>query len=133
MIMTRGLTRLAQEKPKITFKFIRDLISSGTKPNHQAALFGLLVFGENPEFDNLPLIYGLLAEILDHEESGLIKEITTLLKVLQKQSEQETLYFLERQLSTAYKPRIFRVTRQIMGQFNTENRRMLREKIENFN
>jgi len=132
-IMTRGLTRLAEEKPKIIFKFIGDLISSGTKPNHQAALFGLLAFGENPDFDNLPVIYGLLAEILHNEESGLIKEITALLKILQKQSEQETAYFLERQLSTAAKPRIFRVTRQVMGQFNTENRVMLRERIENFN
>lgn len=132
-IMTRGLTQLVEEKPKIILNFIGELISSGSKMNHQAALFGLLAFGENPDFDNLPVIYSLLAKILQNEETGLMKEITTLLNVLQKRSEQETAYFLERQLAAAAKPRIFRVTRQVIGQFNTENRVMLREALDNFN
>ena len=101
--------------------------------NHQAALFGLLVFGENPDFDNLPVIYKLLAEILQNEEAGLMKEITALLKVLQQRSEQETAFFLERQLAAAAKPRIFRVTRQVMGQFNIENRAVLKKALDNFN
>jgi hypothetical protein len=132
MIMTRGLIHLAEEKPKIIFNFIQDLISSGSKINHQAALFGLITFGNDPDFDNLPLIYNLLAEILQNEETGLIKEITSLLKVLQKRSEQETAYFLERQLAAAAKPRIFRVTRQVMRLFNSDNRVMLRKALENF-
>jgi len=131
-IMTRGLTSLVEENPKIIFRFIGDLISSGTKSNHQAALFGLLAFGENPDFDNLPVIYGLLAKILQNEETGLIKEITALLKVLQKQSEQETAYFLERQLSAAAKPRIFRVIRQVLPGFNQENRSMLKTTLGNY-
>lgn len=131
-IMTRGLNRLIEDDPKIIFGFIGDLISSGTKLNHQAALFGILAFGENPDFDNLPVLYDLLAEILHNEESGLIKEITALLKVLQKQSEQETAYFLERQLSSAAKPRIFRITRQVLPDFNPENRSMLRRTLGNY-
>ena len=131
-IMTRGLIHLAEENSKAIFRFIGDLISSGTKLNQQAALFGLLAFGENPDFDNLPVIFGLLAEILQNEESVLIKEITALLKVLQKQSEQETAYFLERQLSTAAKPRIFRITRQVLPEFNPENRSMLKITLGNY-
>jgi len=132
-IMTRGLTHLVEENPKSIFNFIGDLITSGSKMNHQAALFGLLVFGENPDFDNLPVVYKLLAEILQYEEAGLMKEITALLKVLQQRSEQETAFFLERQLAAAAKPRIFRITRQVMGQFNTENQTVLRKALENFN
>ncbi len=132
-IMTRGLAHLVEEKPKIIFNFIGDLISSGSKMNHQAALFGLLFFGENPDFDNLPVVYKLLAEILQNEEAGLMKEITALLKVLQQRSEQETAFFLERQLAAAAKPRISRVTRQVMGQFNTENRAVLKKALDNFN
>jgi len=131
-IMTRGLTQLIEEKPKIIFKFIGDLISSGSKMNHQAALFGLLAFVDNSDFDNLPVIYNLLAQILQKEEIGLMKEITALLKVLQQRSEQETAFFLKRQLAAAAKPRISRVTRQILGYFNAENRAMLKETLENF-
>jgi len=101
--------------------------------NHQAALFGLAAFAENPDFDNLPVIYSQLAEILQNEETGLMKEITSLLKILQQRSEQETAYFLERQLAAAAKPRIFRVTRQVIGQFNAENRVLLREAIDKYN
>jgi hypothetical protein len=133
MIMTRGLLQLAEEKPKIIFDFIGDLIASGSKMNHQAALFGLSTFGHNSDFDNLPVIYNLLAKILQNEETGLMKEITSLLKVLQKRSEQETAYFLERQLAAAAKPRIFRVTRQVIRTFNTENQVMLRRALDNFN
>ncbi len=132
-IMIQGLTQLIEEKPKIIFEFIGDLISSGSKMNHQAALFGLAAFAENPDFDNLPVIYSQLAEILQNEKTGLMKEITALLKILQQRSEQETAYFLERQLAAAAKPRIFRVTRQIMGQFNAENRVLLREAIDKYN
>lgn len=132
-IMTQGLTRMVEEKANIVFSFIGDLISSGSKMDHQAALFGLMVFGENPDFVNLPVVYKLLAEILQNEEAGLMKEITSLLKVLQQRSEQETAFFLERQLAAAAKPRIFRVTRQVMGQFNIENRAVLRKAIDNFN
>ncbi len=132
-IMIQGLTQLVEDKPKIIFEFIGDLISSGSKMNHQAALFGLAAFAENSDFDNLPVIYSKLAEILQNEETGLMKEITALLKILQQRSEQETAYFLERQLAAAAKPRIIRVTRQVIGQFNAENRVMLREAIDNYN
>ncbi len=132
-IMIQGLTQLVEEKPELIFEFIGDLISSGSKMNHQAALFGLAAFAENPDFDNLPVIYSRLAEILQHEETGLMKEIITLLKILQQRSEQETAYFLKRQLAAAAKPRIFRVTRQIIGKFNADNRVILREAIDNYN
>jgi len=131
-IMTRGLNHLIEEKPKIIFNFIGDLISSGSKMNHQAALFGLQVFGENPDFDNLPVVYKHLAEILQNEDAGLMKEITALLKALQQRSEQETAFFLERQLAAAANPRIFRVTRQVMGQFNTDNQALLRKTLDNY-
>jgi len=131
-IMTQGLAHLIDEEPKIIFDFIRELLASGSKMNQQAALFGLVAFGEKSDFDNLPVIFGLLAEILQNDGTGLIKEITALLKILQKRSEQETAYFLERQLGTAAKPRIFRVTRQVLGKFNSQNRIMLKEALDNF-
>lgn len=131
-IMTRGLVQLVEKKPQFVIDFIRNLTSSGTKMDHQAALFGLIAFGENPDFDNLPVIFGLLADILRSEETGLVKEINALLKCLQKRSEQETAYFLKHQLGTGFKPRIFRITRQVMGKFNTQNKSMLREALEHF-
>ncbi len=131
-IMTRGLTRMVEDKSKTVFDFIGELIKSGSKMDHQAALFGLLAFAENPDFDNLPVVYNLLAEILLTEETGLVKEITALVRALGKRSEQETAYFLERQLAAAAKPRIFRIVRQSMVIFSTENKLILKEGLDNY-
>lgn len=131
-IMTRGVTQIIQDQPEMIFDFIGDLISSGSKMNHQAALFGMLAFVDNSDFDNLPIIYNLLAQILQNEEVGLMKELTALLKILQKRSEQETAFFLKRQLAVAAQPRISRITRQILGYFNAENRAMLKEMLHHF-
>jgi hypothetical protein len=129
-IMAAGLSQLMAEKPKFALEFIKDLISSETKLNHQAALFGLLTFAENPDFDNIPVIFSLLAEILKKEEEGLIKEITALLKVLLKRSEQETAFFLDRQLTSTAQPRIFRIIRQVMSNFSAENQSQLRKSLK---
>jgi hypothetical protein len=131
-VMTRGLVRLGKDNPKVVFDFFADLVISGSKKNHQAALFGLGAFAADQDFDNLPVIYKLLAEILLAEDTGLVKEITALLRTLRKRSEQETAYFLERQIAAAAKPRIFRVTRQVIGQFNPEIQVHLRNILKNF-
>ncbi len=132
LIMTQGLGRLREEKLKQVLDFFKDLIQNGKKSNTQAALFGLLPVVENPAFDNLPVIYNLLAEILLVEETGLVKEITTLLSSLQDRSEQETTYFLVRQLSAAAKPRIFRVVRQVIPKFRAENQAVLKDALRNY-
>jgi len=132
LIMTEGMTRLASEKPEQSLHFLEELISSGSKENHQAALFGLEMFAKKTSYANLPLLYRFLSQILLGEETGLVKEISTLLLALASRSEQEVTYFLIKQLVTPSKPRILRVIRQVMRQLNPENQRLLREKMETF-
>lgn len=130
LIMIQGMSKLAQEKPQQCLAFIEDLIKSGSKADHQAALFGLEIFATNSAFLNLPLIYRYLSHILATEETGLRKEIRNLLETLIIRSEQETTYFLGQQLAVAAKPRIERVTRQVLGQLSPTNQQFLRLKLE---
>ncbi len=132
ILTTRGVTRLSIENPELVLNFFHELLSPPTKGNCQAVLFGLVPFAGDQNFDNLPRLYQLLDSILLVEEKGLIKEILILLKTLIKRSEQESLYFLERQLYTASKPRIFRVTRQILPSFSTQDQASLKETLKNF-
>lgn len=131
LIMTEGLARLTSEKPDQSLSLIEELISSGIKGNHQAALFGLVSFGANPSYPNLPLIFRYLSRILETEENGLVKEISALLRVLIVRSEQETTYFLAKQIGSASEPRIFRVIRQVMNELSKANQDLLREKMVN--
>lgn len=132
LLMTEGMTRLATEKPEQSLLFLKELISSGSKENHQAVLFGLELFAKNPSYANLPLLYKFLSQILRGEENGLVKEISTLLLVLASRSEQEVTYFLIKHLDPPSKPRIYRVIRQVIRQLSPENQRLLREKMETY-
>lgn len=129
-IMTEGMTKLAQEKPDQCLAFIQNMISSGSKTNHQAALFGLEFFAQNTTFPNLPLIYRYLSQILQSEEKGLVKEINDLLKVLVVRSQQETTYFLGQQVGLASKPRILRVIRGVIHQLSPANQQFLKKKLD---
>jgi hypothetical protein len=129
LLMTNGLRSLAEEKPEICLSYFEQLVASGTKANHQAALFGLEPFVKNQEFLNLPLVYKILGRVLLTEESGLVKEITALLRLLIQRSEQETVYFLKRQLKEAAQPRISRISRQLLDKFSPENRRLIKNHL----
>ncbi|MGB2962999.1 MAG: DNA alkylation repair protein [Anaerolineales bacterium] len=129
ILTTRGVSRLRSKNPDLVLDFFQDLLLSPGKGNCQAVLSGLVPFAEDQDFDNLPIIYKLLSTILLVEEKGLIKEILAVLKALIKRSEQETLYFLERQLATAAKPRIIRATRQILAVFSENNQAKLKKTL----
>ena len=131
-IPTRGIRRLTSENSELVLKFFGDLLTDPTKRNCQTVLFGLLQFGSDQKFDNLPIIYNLLGKILLIEENRLVKETLDLLTHLIYRSEQETLYFLMQQLSTASKPRILRIVRGILPKFNEENQALLRESLQNY-
>lgn len=130
LIMNEGLTRLADERPTESLKLIEELINSGSSGNLQAALFGLELYANNPAYSNLPLLYKFLSKILLAEKHGLVKEINSLLRILAARSEQETTYFLIKQLGTAPKSRILRVIRQMMDNLSQANQDLLREKME---
>jgi hypothetical protein len=132
ILTTHGVSRLSKENPEQVLNFFQELLSSPAKGNCQAVLFGLVPFAGDQDFDNLPRLYKLLDSILLVEEKGLVKEILVILKTLIKRSEQESLYFLERQLSTASKPRIFRVTRQILPSFSPQNQAALKETLQSY-
>ena len=128
-IMTEGMIRLANERPEVCFGLIENLVSSGKKSHHQAALFGLSLFANDYTYTNLPVVFKHLSKILAKEEDGLTKEINALLQILAKRSEQETTYFLVKQLHTAYEPRILRLSRQLMNNLSQDNQALLREKM----
>ena len=132
-LMTEGMSKLAKEKPDQSLAFIQNLITSGSKSNKQAALFGLEFFAQNSTFPNLPLIYRYLSQILQAEEEGLVKEINALIKTLIIRSEQETTFFLGQQLGLSTNPRILRVTRQAMSRLSPDNQKFLREKLDKWN
>ena len=131
-LTTRGVSRLSTENPELVLNFFHELLSAPSKGNCQAVLFGLVPFASNHDFDNLPRLYKLLDSILLVKEKGLVKEILVILKTLIKRSEEESLYFLERQLSTASKPRILRVTRQILPSFSVHNQAALKEALKSY-
>ena len=131
-IMTRGLQRLRVEEKYRVLDLIKKLGASADKKDRQEALFGLMPFAVDTKFDDLPKIFKVLGDILMIEETIFVKEITGLLRSLKMRSEQETAYFLVRQLAKASKPRILRITRQIMREFSEDHRVLMRDGLSNY-
>ena len=132
LLPTRAVKRLKVEKPDLVLSFYQDLLSNPIKENCQAVLLGLIQFGQDQEFLNLPIIFSLLGDILLVEEKGLIKEIQTLMRLLIERSEQEASFFLVQQLSTASKPRITRVARGLLPMFSEDNQKELKDALQSF-
>ena len=131
-IMTRAMAKLVDEKPSHVFDFLKSLASNDARADRQGALFGLVPIVEDPDFDNLPFIFSILRDILLIDETIFTKEISVLIHSLQKKSDQETAYFLVRQMALASKPRIFRVIRQVLPLFSEESQQLLRENLSNY-
>ncbi len=131
-VISGGFRRLTTEKPAAIRKFLSELIASQEKSNHQAALYGLTYLVHDPDFEDLPTVFNLLEEILLTDETGLVKEIIALIRQLRKRSEEETVFFLTRQLAKAAKPRIFRIVRGAADLFSQENSRNLRVALNNY-
>jgi hypothetical protein len=132
LIMEKGLCRLVNDKPQPVLGLIDKLCKSNSSESQQAALFGLIPFAENNKFDNLPYIFKNLRIILLKEDTRLVKEICTILRLLQKRSDQETAYFLSKMLVAASKPRIIRITRQLMADFSPESQDLLGEGLKKY-
>ena len=133
LLPTRAVKRLKAEKPDLVLSFYQDLLSNPIKENCQAVLLGLVQFAQDQEFLNLPILFSLLGSILLVEDTGLVKEIQALLRLLIERSEEEVTFFLAGQLSTASKPRITRVVRGLLPLFSDENQKALKDTLQSFN
>jgi len=131
-LMIRGLERMLVEEQQQVMNLLKILATSTDIKDRQGALFGLLPFSEDPEYVNLPEIFKVLSDILLTETPALIKEITAIIRSLRRRSDQETANFLIRQLAIASKPRIFKVIRQVMGDFSEDSQSLLRDGLENY-
>ncbi len=129
-IMIEGMAGLAKQKPKECLNFIQELINSESKENLQAAIFGLELFAIDPSYTNLPHVFNDLSKILLVEDIGLAKELSALIRILASRSEQETTYFLIKQLHPDNEPRTLRIIRQVLNDLSQDNQDLLRQKME---
>jgi hypothetical protein len=130
-VIIKGLQGMMAEKPEKVLDMLKKMAASKDKKDLQGALYGLIPFVEDPDFENFPTVYKILSAILLPDDQILIKEISTIIRALQRRSDQETANFLVRQLSTASKPRISRITRQVLKYFSKESQELLREGLVN--
>ncbi len=125
-VITAGLAKINQQMPEASAVFLEGLLIKPTQRSHQAVLCGLNALAGCEAFQDLPFAYYLLSQILEDKESGLVTEISRVLQTLIQRSEQETMYFLSRQLTSAAQPRITRVVRTVLPSFSPSNQHLLK-------
>jgi hypothetical protein len=110
-LVNRGLGRLLKETPQQYFKLIQDWIDSPDWKDQQIALRALLIPAKLESFENLPILFRLLAPLVRASVPGLRPELVAVFKVLAKRSPPETVYFLKQNL---YYSDTFWVARQVL-------------------
>jgi hypothetical protein len=126
-IINKGLRKVAVDKQDQVLAYLETLATRRDQQLQQGALYGLLFFAEDLDFENFPRLFRILGDILLDNKQNFIKEITQIIHTLRKRSEKETANFLVRQLTKASKPLISRITRQVLRDFSDESQLILRQ------
>lgn len=131
VILQQGLTRIRHESPNIYYPLVEEWLKADEIYPRQAGLHALRHLVEDPEFENLPVVFRLLAPLLHMPPSPLRSELVAVLRTLAHRFPQEASYILRQNLS-ADSPDTIWLARQVLNDFPTEIQASLRETLRSF-
>ncbi|MEA2008008.1 MAG: DNA alkylation repair protein [Chloroflexota bacterium] len=128
-LFTQGISQIREHYQEEFLRVINNLLENPEKDAQREGLYALIPLLEDANFQNLPVVYRMLSNLLKNEETGSQSEIVAVVRALAKRSEQETVFFLQEKLLTAAEPRITRVVRLSLPFFSEKYQKRLKGKL----
>lgn len=128
-LFTKGLSSIREQYQEDFLDVIANFVAGSEKELRSGGLYALVPLLEDEKFQNVPRVYRMLDDLLRKKETGLLREITAVVKVLAKRSEQETVFFLQEKFVISAQPRLNRVVRRSLPFFSERYQKMLKEKL----
>jgi hypothetical protein len=128
-LLNKGAAPIRSAYPNEYFSLIEDWLTSGDMPSRKVGLRAMPALVENPEFENLPVMYRLLAPLVRESTSTLEADLIQVVRALGRRSPQETAYFLQQNLQAPHKSGLGVITRKSLDVFPTELEESLREAL----
>jgi hypothetical protein len=126
-VFNYGLERVRREQPQTLLRMIQSWLDDPKSLRQQLGLRALLPLIRNPEFENLPVFFRMVAPFCRTAPSGLRPDILDVVAALAQRSPTETAHFLRQMLSFVEAPDAPWLVRQSLSSFPPEMQDSLRQ------
>jgi|APSaa5957512622_1039677.scaffolds.fasta_scaffold56421_2 hypothetical protein len=130
-LFERGSRRLRHEHPLQWLEAIENWMKSKEPPSVSIGLRAMLSVVMDPDFENLPPVFRMLADHVKEPADSLLSNLAAVLEALAVRSPMETAYFLRRQVltSTMTSPASLRLVRRCLPLLPPEAQASLRSAL----
>jgi hypothetical protein len=113
-VILAGLARLGAEQPRLSLEFITEVLARGSNLDIKIGLTFLLALVENPEFQNLPVVFNLVSPAIRMPNKACKKQFLDLMTALSRRSPQESAYVFEQAVLISKNAETHWLVRQIL-------------------
>lgn len=129
-LFARGAERLRREQDQTWLWLIQDWLNRQRPSYDSMSLRALLPTLLDPQFENTPPIYQMIAPLLTSSTAAVQSGLLEVLEALARRSATETAYFLRQAVTIDPHPAIQRLVRRTLPAFPENVQRGLREAIK---
>lgn len=120
ILHNKGTATIRRERPDLWLKTLEKWYHSKDRSLHKLSLLGLLPMINDPDFENLPILFDFLQPILINPDSHLVFTLLSILEKLSQRSESETVYFLKQIIKESTSKDLPRFIRRALPSFSEE-------------
>jgi hypothetical protein len=117
-LQTRSTETLRREQPELWLQTLGHWYDSKEPTAQKLALMGLIPMIDDPNLNNLPLIFDYLQPIIAISDSHLAYTLLTIIEKLAVKSESETVYFLKQLIKNNSSDDLPRFIRRALPSFS---------------
>ena len=126
-LLEDGTQHLRAEAPQAFEQLVEGWVTATDLPSRKVGLRALPALIQNPEFENLPLIFRWLAPLAREVSSSLETDLLKAVRTLARRSPKETAYFLEQNITTSHRTGAAWLARRSLDVFPPDLQAGLRE------
>ncbi|HVN54068.1 MAG TPA: DNA alkylation repair protein [Anaerolineaceae bacterium] len=130
-LLSAGSSRLQRERPDLWQAIIEEWMRSPDPAIVGIGLRALHYLARDSDFENLPVIFGLLIPAMQVVPSNLQADYLDLIETLARRSMPETAYFLRQSINASSDPSIARLVRKTLPFFNQQQQNGLKAALAN--
>ena len=128
-LLDDGAANIRNQTPDAFQQLVEDWLSDGNTSLRKLGLRALPALILNPEFENLPVFFRLLAPLIRESASMLETDVITVVRAMGQRSPQETAYFLRQNLIASHKSGLTVIIRRSVDVFPPDLQDLLREML----
>jgi len=129
-VIEESTVRLRRERPDLLLDLIKEWIGASSPQQQAVAMRAMIPLINDPSFENLPVLYRLLAPLAQNIAPAAQTDLQVTLQALIRRSPVETAYFLRQALTLAATSSTTRLVRRCLPDFPAAQQAGLRAALE---